>query len=166
MNDSYHMENKYWYLVWTDIPLSTRWNFFSALQYEWRSCPASTGGLPALLCIGQFCSSLTSFKSIRKPQTDSPCSYFWHLQVNYCLSEIFKVADHWFTGLVNKCQIKCGNKQNYRLLQTSPLPVIDIFVQLPNCNNWTYFLLRRGLWVRMARKACWLAFCKIRWDVL
>ncbi len=30
----------------------------------------------------------------------------------------------------------------------------------------SYFPLRRGLWVRMARKACWLAYCKIWPDVV
>ncbi len=30
----------------------------------------------------------------------------------------------------------------------------------------TYFPLRRGLWVGMARKACWLMYCKIPPDVV
>ncbi len=30
----------------------------------------------------------------------------------------------------------------------------------------TYFPLRRGLWVKLARKACWLAYCKIQLDVV
>ncbi len=29
-----------------------------------------------------------------------------------------------------------------------------------------YFTLHRGMWVRMARKACWLANCKIGTDVV
>ncbi len=29
-----------------------------------------------------------------------------------------------------------------------------------------YYPLRRGLWVRTARKACWFAYCKIQLDVL
>ena len=32
--------------------------------------------------------------------------------------------------------------------------------------NLTYLPLRRGLWVRIARKACWLAYCKMRPDVV
>ncbi len=27
-------------------------------------------------------------------------------------------------------------------------------------------MLRKGLWVRMARKACWFAYCKVRPDVV
>ena len=30
----------------------------------------------------------------------------------------------------------------------------------------TYLPLRRGLWVRIARKACWLAYCKMQPDAV
>ncbi len=30
----------------------------------------------------------------------------------------------------------------------------------------TYFPLCRGLWVRIGRKACWLAYCKIQPDIV
>ncbi len=46
--------------------------------------------------------------------------------------------------------------------QSSVICLSFVYIWATQCDVCDVFPLCRGLWVRMARKACWLAYCKIR----
>ncbi len=67
--------------------------------------------------------------------------------------------------LTFKCAVICHCSARYKLSDVCTLSALFVLVQ-NTVTYVTYFLLRKGLWVRMARKACWLAYCKIPADVV
>ncbi len=66
--------------------------------------------------------------------------------------------------LALKCAVICHCSACHSVNHLSSVSALFIS-ERHNVTYVTYFWLCRGLWVRMARKARWLAFCKIRPDV-